>query len=369
VHPLRTTLLLALAQIAGATAPAAPSLPSVPSLPVSPLLPSSIRWSVPISASPAAPPVIDGDQILIVLQSGVVSARKIIDGTPAWEVALQSQYPVAAQEGRVYVAATDQIVALSAADGTTAWSVPTPAVSAPLVVAGGWVIAATEHAIVALRSSDGSQVWTRALTGAEVEPAIEGDNLYVPLADGRLLALDLRTGEDRWTKTFVGPLSEVLAFPDRVFFGTGDRNFFCLHASDGEREWQRVRLGAVVRGRPAADDHHVYVTSMDNTLRAYRWTNGALLWHPPVPFRPTTGPTLIDSVVVVAGSAAELRAFAASNGQAAGQITLEEPLVMPPAFARSGDATVMSAFTGTLNGQWKLVLAGPPPPAPEVPRE
>jgi outer membrane protein assembly factor BamB len=366
VHPLRTTLLLALAQIAGATVPA---LPPLPSSPLSPLLPSSVRWSVPISASPAAPPVIAGDQILIVLQSGVVSARKMADGTPAWEVSLQSPYPVAAQDGRVYVAASDQIVALSAADGTKVWSVPSPPATAPLLVEGGWVIAATEHAVVALRSADGTQVWNRPLAGAEVMPAIEGDNLYVPLTDGRLLALDLRTGEDRWTKTFVGPLSEVLAFPDRILFGTGDRSFFCLRASDGERDWQRVRLGAVVRGRPAADDHHVYVTSMDNTLRAYRRANGALLWHPAVPFRPTTGPTVIGSVVLVAGSAAELRAFAVSNGQPAGQITLEEPLVMPPAFGHSGETAVMSAFTGTLNGQWKLVLAGPPPPAPEAPRE
>jgi outer membrane protein assembly factor BamB len=366
VPPLRTTLLLALAQIAGATAPAIPSLPASS---LSPLLPSSIRWSVPISAGPVAPPVIDGDQILIVLDSGVVSARKMADGTAAWEVSLRSPYPAAARDGRVYVAAADQIVALNAADGTRVWSVSSARTTAPLLVEGGWVIAATEHALVALRSADGSQVWNRPLAGAEVMPAVEGDNLYVPLTDGRLVAMDLRTGEDRWTKTFVGPLSEVLAFPDRILFGTGDRNFFCLRASDGERDWQRVRLGAVLRGRPAADDQHIYVTSMDNTLRAYRRSNGALLWHPAVPFRPTTGPTLIGSVVLVAGSDAELRAFAASNGQPAGQITLEEPLVMPPAFGHSGDAAVMSAFTGTLSGPWKLVLAGPPLASPEAPRE
>ena len=204
---------------------------------------------------------------------------------------------------------------------------------------------------------------------AEVTPTIEGDNLYVPLHDGRLLSIDLRTGADRWEKTFAGPLSEVLAFPDQVLFGTGDRYFFCLRASDGERDWQRVRLGSVVRGRPIADENHIYVASMDNTLRAFRRTNGALLWHPSVPFRPTTGPVLFDSAVIIAGNAAELRAFDAGNGQPAGHITLDESLLMPPAFGKSGETMLMSAFTGTLNGQWKLLLAGPPAPVPETPRE
>jgi hypothetical protein len=125
----------------------------------------------------------------------------------------------------------------------------------------------------------------------------------------------------------------------------------------------------VVRGRPAGDELRIYVASMDNTLRAYRRTNGALLWHPSVPFRPTTGPVLIESVVVVSGNAAELRAFEVSDGRPAGQITLEEPLLMPPAFGRSGEATVMSVFTGNLTGQWKLVLSGPPAHPPATPPE
>ncbi|MFL6279867.1 MAG: PQQ-binding-like beta-propeller repeat protein [Vicinamibacterales bacterium] len=355
--PVRTTLLLIVAQIVGGSTPATHTLPT------------AMRWSVEISASPAAPPVIDGDEILIVLQSGVVAARRISDGTPVWEVPLSSDRPIAIDGGRVYVATSDQIVALNVANGSKAWSLPSPTVTAPLVAQGGWVIAATDKALTAFRSVDGSQVWTRDLAGATVMPTMEGDNLYVPLEDGRLFALDLLTGKDRWLRSYEGPLSEVLAFSDRILFGTGDKFFFCLRAADGERQWERVRLGSLVRGRPTGDEHHIYVASMDNTLRAYRRSNGALLWHPSVPFRPTTGPVLIDSAVVIAGNASELRSFDTSNGQPAGQITLEGSLVMPPAFGKSEDATVMAAFTGTLNGQWKLVLTGPPAPAPAAPRE
>ena len=322
-----------------------------------------------IPASPAAPPIIDRDHVYIVLQSGIVSARKVTDGAAAWEAKLQSERPVAVDGDHVFVATPDQVVALSATDGTKAWSVPSAPVTAPLLAGGGWLIAATDKAVSAFRSADGSRVWSRDLAGVQVMPTIEGDNLYVPLEDGRLFALDLRTGADRWVKGFVGPLSEVLAFPDKIFFGTGDKWFFALRAADGERDWQRVRLGSIVRGRPIADEYHIYVASMDNTVRAYRRTNGALLWHPSVTFRPTTGPVLIESVVVVSGNVAELSAFEVSDGRPAGQITLEEPLVMPPAFGRAGNATVMSVFTGNLTGQWKLVLSGPPVHSPSAPRE
>jgi outer membrane protein assembly factor BamB len=108
---------------------------------------------------------------------------------------------------------------------------------------------------------------------------------------------------------------------------------------------------------------------MDNTVRAYRRTNGELLWHPAVPFRPTTGPALVESAVIVSGSAPELWAFDVSTGRPIGQIPLEDALAMPPAFGRSGDTVVMSAFTGNINGQWKLVLMAPPAPAPATPRE
>lgn len=328
-------------------------------------LPSVVRWTVPIAASPAAPPVIDGEQIFVVLQSGVVASHRVSDGTLAWQASLRSNQPVAVEGGRVYVAAGEAIHALKAADGSQAWIAPAGVVTAPLLAHEGWIIAATASGLTAFRSSDGSTVWSRETSAQHTRPTIEGDNLYVPLDDGHLLALDLRTGGNRWVKHFKGAASEVLAFSDRIYVGSADKLFYCFDAADGELEW-KTRIGAVLRGRPAATDRHIFVTSMDNTLRAYDRT-GAQRWHPSVPYRPTTGPVIVGSSVVVPGHSAELRAFEAATGKPAGHITLEEKLVMPPAFGRSGGAVVMTAFTGNLNDQWKLVLTAPPVPAPPIP--
>ena len=330
-------------------------------------LPSVVRWTVAISAGPAAPPVIAAEHVFVVLQSGIVAAHRMSDGVEAWHVELRTDQPVAVEGSRVFVAAGEMIHALDAASGSVLWRTPSGAVTAPLVAQDGWLLVASANTLTALRSEDGTKVWSRDTGPQRLRATIEGDNLYVPLDDGRLLALDLKTGADRWKRHFAGAVSEVLAFSDRIYFGSADKVFYCFHADDGEWDWHR-RVGAVPRGRPAAAGSHLFVTSIDNTLRAYDRNSGALLWHPSVPFRPAA-PVVVGSAVVVPGYAAEILAFDAATGHPAGQIKLQESLVMPPAFGPSGAAVVMAAFTGSITSQWKLVLTAPPVAPPSIPLE
>ena len=76
------------------------------------------------------------------------------------------------------------------------------AVSAPLVARSGWVIAALETGdVLALRGADGTEVWRQTLGAAVVtSPAIDGDRLYLPGADGMVRALD-RQHRDRHLDT------------------------------------------------------------------------------------------------------------------------------------------------------------------------
>jgi outer membrane protein assembly factor BamB len=150
-------------------------------------------------------------------------------------------------------------------------------------------------------------------------------------------------------------LSEVLAFADRLFVGVSTGLFFALEASDGAVAWHWP-VGAVVRGRPAGDQSRIFITTMDNVVRAFDRGSGALLWHPSVPFRPTTGPVIVGSTIVVLGAASEVRGFEAATGRPAGQIKLEAPLAISPSFGEAGGDAVMAAVTGSLTGQWKLLL-------------
>ena len=126
--------------------------------------------------------------------------------------------------------------------------------------------------------------------------------------------------------------------------------------------------------------HNSLQRTFASDSQVFRGSGSTTLFPPMGSFRaPSTLSTVTDpaseapsnapSAAVVAANPPELRAFDAWTGRPAGEIKLEESLVMPPAFGKSGDSTLMSAFTGTLNGQWKLVLAGPPVSAPAAPRE
>lgn len=318
-----------------------------------------------VPARPAAPPVIAGTVIVLALQSGTVAAHRVSDGSEAWHVELSADQPVAAEADRVFVAAGEMIHALAADSGSVVWRTPAGTLTAPLLVHQGWIVAATANALTAYRAADGSKVWSRESGEQRDRAAIEGDNLYVPLRDGRLLALDLRTGTERWVHPFADAPGEILAFADRIYVGVADKYFYCLSADKGKTSW-RQRTGAALLGHPAGDQSRVFVAGLDNMARAFDRRTGALLWHPGVPYRPTTGPVVIGASVVVPGTEAEYRALDAAAGRERGRIKLDERPAVPPAFGESTDGIVMAAVTGSLAGLWKLVLSGPPPTTIEI---
>lgn len=372
VTRLRITLSIIFASLAMPSQQLQPvqSLPSppvqpVPSLPPPhvqpvPSLPSVVRWSIALSARAVASPTIAGDVIVVGLQSGQVVAYSVKDGKEAWQVQMRADQAIVADETLLIVAAGEMIHALDARDGKVLWEVPSGTVTAPLLVQGGWVIAASAGQLSAFREIDGMKVWSHDSAPQHVRATIEGDNLYVPLDEGRLVALDVRTGAERWTKFPArGPLSEVLAFPDRVFVGASNKTFYAYDADDGEIDWDPV-IGTTLRGRPVSEGNRVFITGMDNLVRAFDRGNGKLYWHIPVPYRPT-GPVIVGSRVVVPGTAPEIQAFETEKGKPAGQIKLEKQLLVPPVFAGSGAAALMAAITGTITGDWTLLLAAPPP--------
>jgi outer membrane protein assembly factor BamB len=324
---------------------------------------------------PSAPPAIGGDKIFLALQSGVVVAHRISDGVEAWRVEMRTDQPIVVDGTRVFVASGEAVHALASGDASVVWRAPTGTLTAPMLVQDGWMVVASAKELAAFRSEDGARVWARELGPQRNRPTIEGDNLYVPLDDGRLFALDLRTGADRWVRRLVSPrkpeagtaapaLSEVLAYPDRLFLGASDGRVLALNAVDGSLEWP-FTIGAVLRGRPVGDGRRVFVTAMDNVVRAFDRGNGALLWHPTLPFRPTA-PVLLGTRLVIPGASAEVRAFDAA-GRPAGQIKLEAALAIPPAFSKSTGGSIMAGVTGGLDGQWKLFVVEESRAIPVVP--
>lgn len=329
-----------------------------------PVFPSAILWSVEIGRQPLGPPVLAGNRVVVALRDGLVSARAIADGSEVWSAALAATAELAAGTRVVLVPIDGAVEALDIETGRRKWLFETPQLTAAALALGGWVILAAGEQLTALRESDGTPVWTRRIAPIEEQPAIEGDAVFVAVADGRVIALDLQTGAPIWQYATGSKPTAPFVYGDRVYFGADDF-FWCLHRDSGGWDWS-ARIGAAVRGRAAGDERAIYVAAMDNLLRAYNRRHGAREWQEDLGYRPSGGPMVIGSMVAVPGPVPTVRIFDTRTRRAGPQLTLPDPAVASPAFSRSGPP-LLAVVTNDLGRPWLLTLAGEPSPALPAP--
>jgi outer membrane protein assembly factor BamB len=320
-------------------------------------VPGLERWSVALGGSSPVPPLMTDSQVFAVVPPQAVAAFRIDDGAEIWRVELAAEFPLSFDEGRLFVASGEEMHALDAATGKAAWRQPTGALAAPPLVSGGWVVTASGSELIARRASDGTVVWRQTHGVLTLRPAIDGDTLLLSLADARVRAVDLRSGALKWERPMGGVPSEIAALAGRVYVGSGDRYFYCLDASDGGVEW-RHRVGGALVGPPAIDADRVYFAAMDNVIRALDRVDGALKWQAGVPFRPSAGPTLFGTAVVVPGAAQEVRTFDVRTGKVGRTLTFAAELKGFD-LRMSGEGPIAATITGGLTAEWKLAVWEP----------
>ena len=332
--------------------------------PTSQFLPLVLKWSVPLPAPPAGAPIAVGGLIVVALRPAGVVALHAADGTTAWRAEIAADRPIAADEERVYVPAGGQIHALELKTGRPLWNTDTGNLTAPPLVHAGWLIAATAGAIGAFRAADGAAVWRRESGTIAMKPAIDGDLLFLPLLDRRLVALDLHSGSPRWETALGGEPGEPLAIGGKVYVTAGDKRFYAVDADNGEIDWP-VRLGAAPRGRAAADEAHVYLVAMDNVLRALDRGDGAIEWKKILTYRPSAGPVLVGGALLIPGAVTTLPTFAPS-GEALTPVTFPAtPVGISNVQQGANGYPAIAAVTGDLQHPWTLWLlessVEPPP--------
>lgn len=352
----------ALAQVAHrppsrpAASRSAPSKPAASTLALVPL------WTITLAAPPAGSPAYDNDHAYVPLRGGRLVAVSLSDGAIRWSVDRLVTTAPASGEGMVIVASEGAIVALAAETGSAVWRVPLDgAPAAPLLCDGGWLMAATAGGeVVAFRARDGATVW-RHTTGVPVVelPALAGDRAFLSLKDGRVVALDLPTGRQVWEQKLGGPPGRILPLNDRLFVGSEDKYFYCLDTRNGKRKW-RWRTGGHGAGTPSVDEKRVYFLSLDNQLRALDRGNGHQVWRTSLPVRALAGPLRVDDLLLVSGISAEVRAYHAEDGTAAGELAAPEELVAPPHLVANAGGTGSRLVVLTGGGQVQLL--GPAPP-------
>ena len=346
--------MVALLAMAGTLSGQDPAKPApVPELPK---LPPGIRWTVPLSAPPSAPPVIAGNRVFVAALPGQVTAYSLSAGQELWRQPLTPEQPVAPDEERVFIAAGEAVQAFNAEDGTLLWRRPTGTLTAPLLAKDGWVIAASASKLYALRASDGEVIWSVDQALQRQRAAISGDLLFVPLASGSVRALDLTTGTTRWVWPVAGAPAEPLVVGDRLYLGATNKRFYSVKISNGETDWE-WQVGAEVRSRAASDGERIYYLGLDNLLRAIGRNRGSQQWQEGVRFRPFEGPVVIGPTIVLAGPTPNVLLLNVQTGKEVGKISVPDRLELAPAVGTQQDAIVVAGFTGALSETWKMWLA------------
>ncbi|MBN1888779.1 MAG: PQQ-binding-like beta-propeller repeat protein [Thermoflexales bacterium] len=279
---------------------------------------------IPVHAAPAV------DDGLVFIGSdgqpkdnGRVRALSIDDGQERWQFPPAGQAPLgnifaglAAGDGVVYCAATDQVYALDAASGRELWhvSVGSRVWGTPLLAGDRLYVGTLNHQVLALDvAKEGKLVWKfdEARGAIAGSPILDGDTLYIGSFDNTLYALNASTGQKRWSYVLQGWLWDGLTvMEDKLYVGDMSGYVQALTVDDERATpvWaQPVKVAGGVRAAPlyvpaGTDweeslivlDDSGDVTALDPGTSELRWvahaSSGRLL----------TQPVWEDGVVIIA---------------------------------------------------------------------
>ncbi len=283
------------------------------------------------------------------------------------------------------------VVAVSAADGSVAWSVdrrfgPTVAPAAA-VVGGRTLILYTEGFGTGPPSatptpspspspaSDGDEAppsFLVALDARTQEPAweaplgleavsrtgvtIEGDTAFVADRLGTVYAVDVASGDLSWSEDAGGPVIAPLAVADGTVVATvqGDRTtrrarLAAFDAATGDLDWRHEVAGAAVFGSAVSvDGGAIFAGFSDQTVRSFDLGDGAERWATRVNGLAFVGiPVVTDEALLVVDAAGQVYRMDPGTGERVWDFALNELVVRSSAVA-VGDHVLVATVNGDL---------------------
>ena len=180
------------------------------------------------------------------------------------------------------------------------------------------------------------EIWSRSVGKGQgkawlkLEPAVDGDILYVADAEGLVMALRSDNGKVLWQRALKMPIGGgVTASDGLVLAGTLDGHVVALKQDDGSEVW-RAPVSSEVLSAPATDGHIVVVRTIDDKLTGFSAEDGRQLWQqgvlkPLLTLRGSSSPLIVDGVVFAGFANGEARACQVNNGS----LVWESRIAMP----------------------------------------
>ena len=248
-------------------------------------------WNLALGSIDRPHIIASATSFFIASDSAPLSAHALGDAQEVWTRPIHTELPPAVSDDLLFVVQQDVLRALEQSTGRERWNARTGSLAIGPLCGSGWVfVAGRDGAISGLRASDGSLVWRRELgSPASARPAIDGDRLFAPLNDGRLVALKISAaGQVLWTTAIGAAGTEPAAAGGRVYLGSVNGIVHAIRQDDGRRDWPPHRaIQARVSGAPLVEPSRVIVATVDNRVIALDRRSGSILWWRGLPARPS----------------------------------------------------------------------------------
>ncbi len=345
-------------------------------------------WSAQIAggsprAKLAASPVVAGGRLYVIDTEAVVWAFNAKTGQRVWQKSVRAADDtghiefgggVSVDGERVYASTgVGDVVALSAKDGATLWSVRPggPLRGSPTVSGGNVYVMSQDNQLFTLNETDGAVIWqdsgTIQSTGVfgVAAPAAGQGSVIAGYSSGELTAYRYENGRVLWgdalsrtnISTSVSTLTDIDADPvidrGRVFaIGEGGR-MASYEMVSGQRLWE-LNIGGIAT--PLVAGEWVFVATDKGRLYCIARTTGKVRWiaelggfrDPKKREKPIRwdGPLLAGGKLILVSTEGEIAFVNPAEGKILSRRKLGDPMSLPP-IAADGMLYVLSE-TGRL---------------------
>jgi outer membrane protein assembly factor BamB len=233
------------------------------------------EWSIELAGS--WPPIVS-DGVVYAAGTGVFQAVRAENGDRIWRTKLDAEMrtaPVLQGENIVLLLEPDRLLALRTADGSQIWQRTIELQhSSPRMIAGAsGVFVSSGARLSRFSSSNGDLLWERELAGVLSLPAVADDRVFVGSTDNHFYALDSETGRIAWRFAAGGDVVGAATDDRSVYFASLDNLLRALRRGSGNQVWKRA-LSTRTIAPPAAFGGIVLVTGNSPTLSTFSAATG-----------------------------------------------------------------------------------------------
>lgn len=170
-----------------------------------------------------------------------------------------------------------------------------------------------------------NKVWSTSVGDGQggifnrLNPAVDGDLIYVASAEGVIEAIALKQGKSVWSTDLAQLLVGGVGVGDKaIFVGTADGEVVALNKDNGEVRWS-VELGGEVLAAPQTKNGVVYVQTFDGQMLAINIENGERLWSfrnnlPVLTLRGTSTPMIFRDAIIAGFANGRVISFELDTG-------------------------------------------------------